>query len=197
MRAEGVSFRHAVELLRSGAPTSSDGPAPKRTTVRKLAAPFDVSAEDRELLGEVIGFYHQTLRESPEAIEFLERRRIAYPEAVERFRLGFANRTLGYRLPDKKRHAGADIRGRGPREAPPYCERYRSAAFSASIVRAVIDPDGSASAPDARSKITSEPQTYPAASGHPISSRLGRSARDATAGCHRVSRPSESPPRPP
>jgi len=112
MRAEGVSFRHAVELLRSGAPTSSDGPAPKRASVRNLAAPFDVSAEDRELLGEVVGFYHQTLRESPEAQAFLERRAIAHPEAVERFRLGFANRTLGYRLPAKNRQAGADIRGR-------------------------------------------------------------------------------------
>lgn len=113
MRAEGVSFRHAVELLRQGAPTSSeDRPAPKRTSVRKLAAPFDVSVEDRELLAEVVGFYHHTLREAPEAIAFLERRRIAHPEAVERFRLGFANRTLGYRLPDKNRQAGADIRGR-------------------------------------------------------------------------------------
>ncbi|MGH6997270.1 MAG: CHC2 zinc finger domain-containing protein, partial [Phenylobacterium sp.] len=113
MRAEGVSFRHAVELLRNGAPTSADDrPAPKRTSVPKLAAPFDVSVEDRELLAEVIGFYHQTLRESPDAIEFLERRRIAHPEAVERFRLGYANRTLGYRLPQRNRVAGADIRGR-------------------------------------------------------------------------------------
>jgi DNA primase len=105
MRAEGVSFRHAVELLRQGAPTSSDDrPAPKRTSVPKLTAPFDVSAEDRELLGEVVGFYHHTLRESPEAIGFLERRRIAHPEAVERFRLGYANRPLGYRLPDKNRN---------------------------------------------------------------------------------------------
>jgi hypothetical protein len=112
MRAEGVSFRHAVELLRNGAPTSSAGPAPKQSTVPKLAAPFDVSVEDRELLAEVVGFYHQTLRESPDAVGFLERRRIAHPEAVERFRLGFANRTLGYRLPQKNRQAGADIRGR-------------------------------------------------------------------------------------
>ncbi|MGH9266743.1 MAG: toprim domain-containing protein, partial [Acidimicrobiales bacterium] len=112
MRAEGVSFRHAVELLRNGAPTSAEGPAPKRTSVPKLSAPFDVSVEDRELLGEVVGFYHQALRESSDAIGFLERRRVAHPEAVERFRLGFANRTLGYRLPQKNRQAGADIRGR-------------------------------------------------------------------------------------
>jgi hypothetical protein len=32
MRAEGVSFRHAVELLRDGMPAVSAGPAPKRST---------------------------------------------------------------------------------------------------------------------------------------------------------------------
>ena len=31
---------------------------------------------------------------------------------IERFKLGFANRTLGYRLPDKNRKAGAEMRGR-------------------------------------------------------------------------------------
>lgn len=115
MRAEGVSFRHAVELLRNGAPTSpgeGGGRAPKRSSVRRLAAPFDAGADDRELLAEVIGFYAQTLRESAEAQAFLARRRIAHPEAVERFRLGYANRTLGYRLPDKNRRAGAEVRGR-------------------------------------------------------------------------------------
>ena len=113
MRAEGVSFRHAVELLRAGAPTMSvEGPAPKRSTVAKLAAPFDTSAEDRQLLAEVVGFYAQTLRESLDAQGFLARRRIDHPEAVERFQIGFANRTLGYRLPAKNRQAGADIRGR-------------------------------------------------------------------------------------
>ncbi|MGH8777284.1 MAG: CHC2 zinc finger domain-containing protein, partial [Jiangellaceae bacterium] len=137
MRAEGVSFRHAVELLRNGAPTSSDGPVSMRTSVRKLTAPFDVSAEDRELLSEVVGFYHQTLRESPEAIGFLGRRRIAHPEAVERFRLGYANRTLGYRLPDKNRVAGAEIRGRLQRVGV-----YRSSGhehFAGSLVIPVIN----------------------------------------------------------
>src|SRR5258706_849054 len=31
---------------------------------------------------------------------------------IERFRMGFANRTLGYRLPEKNRVAGAELRGR-------------------------------------------------------------------------------------
>lgn len=42
MRAEGVSFRHAVELLRDGMPAISPaGRAPGRSTVRKLASPLE------------------------------------------------------------------------------------------------------------------------------------------------------------
>ena len=44
MRAQGVSFRHAVELLRDGMPTTSlsaGTSAPKRSTVRKLPAPVE------------------------------------------------------------------------------------------------------------------------------------------------------------
>jgi DNA primase len=121
MRAEGVSFRHAVELLRDGMPTSAvagsstgsaAASAPKRSTVRKLPAPVAQSAADGELLAQVVGFYARTLTESPEALEYLRRRRIAHPEVLTTFQLGYANRTLGLRLPDKRRTAGADLRGR-------------------------------------------------------------------------------------
>lgn len=128
MRAHGVSFRHAVELLRAGMPTgpssstssssssssttAAPGSAPKRSTVRRLSAPVQASAADGELLAQVVGFYARVLTESPEALEFLRRRRIAHPEALATFQLGYANRTLGLRLPDKRRQAGADLRGR-------------------------------------------------------------------------------------
>ena len=111
MRAEGVSFRHAVELLRHGAPVSG-GPVVKVSSVPRLASPLDQSVEDRELLGQVVGFYGDTLRESTDALAFLERRKINDPEAIAMFRLGFADRTLGYRLPDANRKAGASVRGR-------------------------------------------------------------------------------------
>ena len=117
--AEGVSFRHAVELLRDGMPTTSPAPgssvgtsAPKRSTVRKLPPPVQQNAADGELLAQVVGYYARVLTESPEALEFLRRRRIAHPEALTTFKLGYANRTLGLRLPDKRRNAGADLRGR-------------------------------------------------------------------------------------
>jgi DNA primase len=71
-----------------------------------------LDADDQELLDQVIGFYQQTLLQSPEALAYLDKRGIADRELIERFRLGFANRTLGLRLPVKQLKAGAEIRGR-------------------------------------------------------------------------------------
>ncbi len=113
MRAQGVSFRHAVELLRdSPAAVSAAGAGPKRSTVRKLASPVERTAADHELLGQVADYYHRVLKESPDALGYLARRRIDHPEALEAFRLGYADRTLGLRLPGKRRRDGAEIRGR-------------------------------------------------------------------------------------
>jgi hypothetical protein len=51
MRAEGVSFRHAVELLRDGMPVITPaGRAPGRSSVRRLAFPVQMDAADEELL---------------------------------------------------------------------------------------------------------------------------------------------------
>jgi DNA primase catalytic core len=114
MRAEGVSFRHAVELLQADYQPSSSSAAlgaVKRSTVTKLRAPLERGADDARLLAQVIAYYHETLLQSPEALAYLERRGIASAEAISRFQLGFANRTLGYRLPAKTRLEGAAMRG--------------------------------------------------------------------------------------
>jgi DNA primase catalytic core len=114
MRTEGVSFRHAVELLRDGRAGTEPlaGPAPSRSSVTKLPSPLQRTAEDAELLAQAVGFYHQTLTESPEALGYLQARKIDHPEVLAAFRLGYANRTLGYRLPNKQRKEGAEVRGR-------------------------------------------------------------------------------------
>lgn len=52
------------------------------------------------------------MKESPEALAYLASRGLQHPEVVDRFQLGFANRTLGYRLPAKNRNEGAAIRER-------------------------------------------------------------------------------------
>jgi DNA primase len=112
MKSQGVSFRHAVELLRDGDFSSLAAVQPvKRTTVTKLDSPLDTSAEDQALLMQVVGYYHETLKSDAEGLAYLEKRGLSR-EALEHFKLGVANRTLGYRLPEKNRKAGAEIRGR-------------------------------------------------------------------------------------
>jgi DNA primase catalytic core len=119
MRTQGVSFRHAVELLRAdylplgrGA-TELLGQRPvKKSTVPKLSPPITRDADDRLLLLQVTDYYNEALKQSPEALKYLASRGLTNSEIVERFRLGFANRTLGYRLPAKNRAAGAEMRGR-------------------------------------------------------------------------------------
>ncbi len=113
MRAEGVSFRHAAELLlHDSIPLAASGAVPpKRSSVRKLPTPIERNAEDAKLLIQVIEYYHETLLNSSEALDYLKRRGIASEEAVKTFKLGYANRTLGYRLPEKNRVEGAAIRG--------------------------------------------------------------------------------------
>jgi DNA primase len=115
MKAEGVSFRHAVELLQNDyqplAAASSSLPT-KHSTVPKLPAPVQFDADDRALLLQVIEYYHQTLLQSPEALEYLKKRAIGSEDAIRHFKLGFANRTLGLRLPESNRLAGSEIRTR-------------------------------------------------------------------------------------
>jgi len=113
MRTEGVTFRHAVEILRSGGPQPAPGAPPvKRSQVMKLPSVVDASASDEELVGQVIAYYHATLKTAPEALAYLAKRGIGAPEAIDTFQLGFANRTLGFRLPQKTCDDGIRIRHR-------------------------------------------------------------------------------------
>ena len=111
MRTQGVSFRHAVELLREGLALEAPAQALKVSSVRKLPPPVTLGAEDQVLLNQVVGYYHETLKAAPEALAYLKSRGIDSPEAIDKHRLGFANRTLGLRLPNNQRVAGEAIRG--------------------------------------------------------------------------------------
>lgn len=111
MKRNGVSFRHAVELLREGSTALAAAPV-KRSSLRALPAPVALEADEQALIAQAIDFYAATLKSSPEALGYLERRGLQHPEAIERFKLGFANRTLGYRLPSKHSQDGASLRAR-------------------------------------------------------------------------------------
>ncbi len=115
MRQHKVSFRHACELLAKEHPALAAGsavaPAPKLSAGKlRTAQTFSLEAGDQALLDQVIEFYHQTLKASPEALQYLESRGLGNMELIEWFRLGYANRTLAYRLAPKQYKAGAESR---------------------------------------------------------------------------------------
>ena len=113
MRFHKVSFRHACELLLKDHPalTVGNGTPPTASEIRQAASPFSLDAGESALLEQVTDFYHQTLQASPEALAYLDKRGLNDLALIRRFRLGYANRTLGYRLPPKNLKAGQAMRG--------------------------------------------------------------------------------------
>jgi post-segregation antitoxin (ccd killing protein) len=104
MKREGVSFRHAVEILQRNHPalaaqTEPTDSMPALSATSALTETFERPADEQALLDQVIDFYHETLKQSPEALDYLASRGLRDPELIERFGLGYANRTLAYRLP--------------------------------------------------------------------------------------------------
>jgi DNA primase catalytic core len=142
---EGVSFRAAVELLRAGYPAAGAAAAAaarpvKRSTVPKLPCPVEPEADDAELLGQVMAYYHETLKRTPAALGYLQKRGVGSMELIEYFGLGYADRTLGYGLPAKNRKAGAELRGR--LQALGILRESGHELFHGSIVAPIRDQSG-------------------------------------------------------
>ena len=113
MKTRGVSFRFACEILQedAGLVAESGTHTVSKDTTTKLATPLAANASKQQAIQGVMDYYHQTLKQSPEALEYLAKRGLNNPELIDTFKLGFANRTLGYRLPEKNRKAGKELRG--------------------------------------------------------------------------------------
>ena len=116
MRAEGVSFRHAVELLRGDLPVATEAPSftasgrrRRRELIPNLAS---TDVEDQVLLRKVVGYYHESLKESPGALEYLQGRGLKDAAMLAKFQIGYADRTLAYRLPRNGTKEGTAMRSR-------------------------------------------------------------------------------------
>ncbi|WP_419635455.1 CHC2 zinc finger domain-containing protein, partial [Thiolapillus sp.] len=141
MKRQGVSFRHAVELLKGGDAALSVPATPvKRNTTAKHSMPLAADPDDQKQLAVVIDYYHDTLKQSPDALEYLNSRGLGGAELIDCFKLGYANRTLGYRLPARNRKAGAEVRGQLQRVG--ILRNTGHEHFSGSLVVPVIDGDG-------------------------------------------------------
>jgi DNA primase len=106
----------------------------------KLETPFAPDADDQLVLRQTVDYYNETLKESREALSYLQGRGLDHPDMVAHFRLGFVNRTLGYRLPEGNRKSGAEIRGRLQRLGIPRESGHEH--FNGSVVFPVINPEG-------------------------------------------------------
>jgi DNA primase catalytic core len=135
MKSRSVSFRHAVEWLRHG--TGEMVAAPRG---RLLPAPVQLDAGDHALMDQAIRYYQERLKQTPEALAYLARRGLNDAELIERHRLGFADRTLGLRLPEKTRKAGHEIRSRLQKLG--LLRESGHEHFNGSIVIPVISPSG-------------------------------------------------------
>lgn len=105
IKQKNISFRHAIELLRQ---ESFSLVASSREAILPPVIERD---EDRQnTLKRVVHFYQETLKASPEALDYLKKRGIDQGQAIDHFKLGYANRTLAYRLPPSINKEGAHLR---------------------------------------------------------------------------------------
>jgi DNA primase catalytic core len=110
---DGVSFRHAFDLLRQGSPAVfSAQPMQKQSTVPKLPCPLDAEADDATLFSRVVSYYHERLKQTPAARAYLASRGLDDDRLIDHFQIGFADRSLGLRLPEKNRMEGERLRSR-------------------------------------------------------------------------------------
>jgi hypothetical protein len=135
----GFSMTHATELVRSGwQPDGTPGLVTK-STVRALAVLCDPDADDEAVIDAVLAHYQGERRASEQAKNWLAERGVDDALADE-LRIGFANRTLGYRLPEANRKDGAKLRDQLMRLGI-----YRSSGhehFRGCMVVPVLSADG-------------------------------------------------------
>jgi DNA primase len=106
MKKEGVSFRHAVEVLRRriGAAPAAAVLTTRKGTAHPVLIEPGTELTDQLLLSRVTDFYHQTLLNTSRGMKYLQERKVFDPLAVNTFKLGLADRTLGYRVPEQTAH---------------------------------------------------------------------------------------------
>jgi DNA primase catalytic core len=108
---DGLSFRHAFELLANGgkAAFEQSGGFAKKSTAPKLPCPLDAE-EDSKALAQVADYYAERLAKNPDALAYLATRGLDDEGLIERFKIGFSDRTLGLRVPHARRKDGAELR---------------------------------------------------------------------------------------
>ena len=112
MKTQGVSLPHAVQILKDGAPLAGERVGVARSARRHLPPLAADVTNEQALLRQVTDYYHAALKQTPEALAYLQGRGLSHPELIDTFQLGLANKTLTYRLAPSHTVVGRDIRAR-------------------------------------------------------------------------------------
>ena len=113
---DGLSFRHAFELLDKGGKAAFEHSTsqPKKSQTVKLECPVKPDEENTaKLLEKVSNYYHSRLAsiDGKTAIQYLINRGLHLDEAtLKKFRIGLSDRTLGLRIPQSRTLKGEAIR---------------------------------------------------------------------------------------
>ncbi|MGH8222160.1 MAG: CHC2 zinc finger domain-containing protein [Woeseiaceae bacterium] len=114
MQTAKLGFREAFESL-AAEHFAGESAEPPATAVLPLPLP-DVdallAASDAEVGEWIVDLYHQAAKSQAKPREYLASRGLEHPQLLERFRIGFADRTLGLRLPDGNTKRGEALRSR-------------------------------------------------------------------------------------
>lgn len=137
MKMENVGFRHAVEMLLGGVDRLT-----REGKTRIDLPPIELGEDERECLERVAAYYEERLHAatSPQGLEYLEHRGIRNEDFLRSFRIGFADRTLGLRIPES-----AYKKGRETREALQRAGLFRENGrehFRGCITFPIVDGNG-------------------------------------------------------
>jgi hypothetical protein len=137
-KRRGSSLAAKVQEALAPAPAADATPdaVPRSTNPLELAE----SDTDQDTLRKVVGHYQETLRHSKSAQEYLALREINHPEAIAKFRIGFADTARTLRMPPIHRAEGVAVRERLARLGV-----TRESAFETllgSITIPIIDASG-------------------------------------------------------
>jgi len=133
VETRGVSVREAFQSLSQGIPAPE--PAERRGRLQEM----DPSWSDGQLLSVVCEHYASGLAESPSARDYLACRGLWLPSLVERFRLGFADRTLG---PSLETHPSRDALRDRLQSLGVFRDNGREHLYGSLVVPILSEPDG-------------------------------------------------------
>ncbi|MDF2550713.1 MAG: primase [Chlamydiales bacterium] len=139
---KGFTSTQAIAFLNRILSSEEEQPAPSSEKV--LASDIHFGLDDAHLLADVMDYYHATLKESPEALHFLEEKGLSDCDLLREFKIGYANRTLGYHIPDQSRLEKLSLRKQLQRIG--ILRKTGHEHFNGSLVIPVFDRKGFVSA---------------------------------------------------